>query len=175
MIRSRTRSSTVFRRTGFLDGAGLHVDVLKVQHHGSEHNLDVNFARHVSAKHYVFCGNGFSGNPAREVIDFIFASRRGSPAERTLAPAAVGEQFHFWFSTTAAAQEQGSARRRVLEELEDARERPCASRRRVSWCFITTKTHRSSWRSESRTRLPLSASAVPFERFFLAQIHPAGW
>ena len=66
----------------------------------------------------MFCGNGFSGNPAREVIDFIFASRRGSPAERTLAPAAVGEQFHFWFSTTAAAQPAGSARRHVLEELE---------------------------------------------------------
>ena len=106
------------RRTGFLDGSGLHLDVLKVQHHGSEHNLDLNFARHVSARNYVFCGNGFSGNPAQEVIDFIFASRRGSPAERTLAPAAIGEQFHFWFSTTAAAQPAGSARRHVLEELE---------------------------------------------------------
>jgi hypothetical protein len=49
-------------------------------------------------------------------IDFIFASRRGSPAERTLA--AIGEQFHFWFSTTAAAQTVGTARRRGLEELE---------------------------------------------------------
>jgi hypothetical protein len=106
------------RRTGFLDGTGLHLDVLKVQHHGSENNLDLNFARNVSAKHYVFCGNGLYGNPAREVIDFIFASRRGSGAERTLAPAAAGEKFHFWFSTTSAAQEQGTARRRILEDLE---------------------------------------------------------
>ena len=107
------------RRTGFLGDEGLHVDVLKVQHHGSEHNLDANFARHVSARHYVFCGNGLSGNPSLEVIDAIFASRLGSPAQRTLAPAADGETFHYWFSTTSAAQEEGSARRKVFQRVEE--------------------------------------------------------
>lgn len=106
-------------RTGFLGNQGLHLDVLKVQHHGSENNLDANFARNVSANHYVFCGNGLHGNPDPGVIDFVFASRRGSAAERTLAPAADGQEFHFWFSTTSAAQEDGSARQRAFEEVEE--------------------------------------------------------
>ena len=107
------------RQTGFLAGQGLHVDVLKVQHHGSENNLDEEFARQVSARHYVFCGNGLHGNPDLSVIDFVFASRRGPASVRALAPEADGETFHFWFSTTSAAQEEGSARRVVFEALED--------------------------------------------------------
>jgi hypothetical protein len=66
----------------------------------------------------VFCGNGLHGNPSLEVIDCIFASRRGPAAVRTLAPTAAGEPFHFWFSTTAEAQEAGSARRRAFEGVE---------------------------------------------------------
>jgi len=38
--------------------AGIHVNVLKVQHHGSEHNIDEAFCRMVTADHYVFCSNG---------------------------------------------------------------------------------------------------------------------
>ncbi len=70
---------TGLQQTGFLGNQGLHVDVLKVQHHGSEHNMDPHFARQVSADHYVFCGNGLNGNPNPEVIDFVFNSRRGAP------------------------------------------------------------------------------------------------
>lgn len=44
-------------------GAGIHVDVLKVQHHGSEHNLDEAFCKRVTADHYIFCGNGKHQNP----------------------------------------------------------------------------------------------------------------
>jgi hypothetical protein len=109
---------TGLRQTGFLGDDGLHLDVLKVQHHGSEHNLDANFARHVSARHYVFCGNGLHGNPSLDVIDAIFESRLGAAADRALAPAAAGEPFHFWFSTTSAAQDEGSARRVAFEAIE---------------------------------------------------------
>lgn len=107
------------KRTGYLADEGLHIDVLKVQHHGSENNLDAEFARQVSADHYVLCGNGLHGNPDPRVIDFIFASRQGPAAVRTLAPAAQGREFHFWFSTTSAAQEDGSARQRAFEEVEE--------------------------------------------------------
>lgn len=107
------------QRTGFLAGAGLHVDVLKVQHHGSENNLDANFARHVSADHYVFCGNGLHGNPSLDVIDFIFTSRCGTPAERAIAPAALDRTFHFWFSTTSAAQDDGTERQEVMRAVEE--------------------------------------------------------
>ena len=56
------------QRTGYLGDDGIHVDVLKVQHHGSENNMDADFARQVSADHYVFCGNGSHGNPEESVI-----------------------------------------------------------------------------------------------------------
>ncbi|MGH7695766.1 MAG: hypothetical protein ACRENH_12335, partial [Gemmatimonadaceae bacterium] len=36
-------------RSGFMPNGNVHLDVLKVQHHGSEHNIDVGFARKVSA------------------------------------------------------------------------------------------------------------------------------
>ena len=87
-------------RTGFLDDGLLHLDVLKVQHHGSEHNMDEDFARKVSADHYVFCGNGEHENPDLAVIDIIFNSRLGEQSVRTLAPQAENRKFHFWFSTT---------------------------------------------------------------------------
>ncbi len=108
-------------RTGFLEkkkGAGVHVDVLKVQHHGSENNMDENFARKVSADHYVFCGNGLHGNPEEKVIQTIFASRVAKKGARTLAPEAPDRDFHFWFSTTAQAAPAGLERRAVLEKVE---------------------------------------------------------
>jgi ribonuclease BN (tRNA processing enzyme) len=106
-------------RTGFLDDGFIHIDVLKVQHHGSEHNMDANFAQKVSADHYVFCGNGSSGNPETKVIDMIFDSRMGDPSVRALSPAAKNRDFHFWFSTTSAAAPEGLARRETFEELEE--------------------------------------------------------
>lgn len=106
-------------RTGFLADQGLHVDVLKIQHHGSENNLDAAFARQVSADHYVFCGNGLHGNPNTDVIDFVFNSRLGSAAERALAPVAQDRTFHFWFSTTSAAQEDGTERQDVMRAVEE--------------------------------------------------------
>ena len=105
------------RRTGFL-GTSLHLDVLKVQHHGSEHNMHAAFARQVSADHYVFCGNGLHGNPDKSVIDFVYESRMGAAAVRTLSPKAKDRDFHFWFSTTAAAAAPGLKRRDVLLDRE---------------------------------------------------------
>ena len=112
-------------RAGFLDDAEddaafLHLDVLKVQHHGSDHNMDAKFARKVSADHYVFCGNGMHSNPDIATLDLVFESREGSdPARRTLAPQARNRKFHFWFSTTSAAAPASTERRRVFEAVED--------------------------------------------------------
>jgi len=87
---------------GFLGPQGLHLDVLKVQHHGSENNLDEAFARQVSADHYVFCGNGEHENPDLGVIRKVFASRLGAASKRAIAPQAAGRPFTMWFSSTAA-------------------------------------------------------------------------
>jgi hypothetical protein len=69
------------------------VDVLKIQHHGSENNLDEQFARTVSADHYVFCGNGSHGNPETDVID-LCSSPVWRPSVRALAPQAHDRDFH---------------------------------------------------------------------------------
>jgi glyoxylase-like metal-dependent hydrolase (beta-lactamase superfamily II) len=105
-------------RTGFLATGSVHLDVLKVQHHGSQHNLDEDFARKVSADNYVFCGNGSHGNPEKEVLDIVFQSRVGGPAVRTLAPQAQNRDFHFWFSTTSQAAPPGLERRAVFAQRE---------------------------------------------------------
>ena len=109
------------KEAGLLDDGHLHLDVLKVQHHGSENNMSPGFARIVSADHYLFCGDGQSGNPEPEVVDQIFHSRMsGDAAVRALAPEAADDrQFHFWFSTsveTPAHTSEARANFRALTE-----------------------------------------------------------
>jgi hypothetical protein len=105
-------------QAGFLPDGHLHVDVLKVQHHASEHNVDEEFCRKVSADKYVFCGNGSHGNPEPEVLEQIFESRLGPAPKRALAPKAKDRPFEFWFSTTSAAQAAGSKQRANFAEVE---------------------------------------------------------
>jgi len=57
------------------NGGKLHVDVLKVPHHGSAHNLDDDFFERITADHYVFSGNGEHGNPERESLEMLFKAR----------------------------------------------------------------------------------------------------
>ncbi|HWA50247.1 MAG TPA: MBL fold metallo-hydrolase [Dongiaceae bacterium] len=90
---------TGLEETGFLANGHLHLDVHKVQHHGSEHNLDDKFVRIVSADHYVLCGNGQHENPDLTVIQKIFDSRLGPASKRAKAPQADGRKFKLWFST----------------------------------------------------------------------------
>lgn len=65
-----------------LEGAGLMtdgkltVDVLKVPHHGSDHNVSTRFFERVQARHYVFSGNGSHGNPERATLAMLTTARR---------------------------------------------------------------------------------------------------
>lgn len=103
---------------GLLEDGYLHVDVLKVQHHASEHNMDENFCQRVSADHYVFCGNGSHGNPELSVIRQIYDSRLGPKKKRALAPEAEGREFTFWFSTTSDAQAPESRQQQSFAAVE---------------------------------------------------------
>jgi metallo-beta-lactamase superfamily protein len=109
-------------RSGFLAKNaedGLHLDVLKVQHHGSPNNLKADFAKRVSADHYVFCGDGEHTNPDIEVINLIYNSRLGKNSKvQTLAPRAKDREFHFWFSTTSTAQTPNTEKRKYFERVE---------------------------------------------------------
>ncbi len=65
-------------KAGKLDAEGcVHVDVLKVQHHGSVNNIDRAFLKKVTADNYLFCGNGggHHKNPSKEVVDLVIDSR----------------------------------------------------------------------------------------------------
>ncbi|MBR1188562.1 MBL fold metallo-hydrolase [Bradyrhizobium sp. AUGA SZCCT0160] len=104
--------------TGFLDAGHLHLDVLKTQHHASEHNFNPAFCRKVSADNYVFCGNGSNGNPELSVIQMIYDSRLGPKAKRALAPEADGRKFKFWFSTTSDMQAEESLQRENFSKVE---------------------------------------------------------
>lgn len=61
---------------GLLEEEGkLHVDVLKVPHHGSSNNLDKDFFETITADHYVFSGDGEHGNPERESLEWLLETR----------------------------------------------------------------------------------------------------
>jgi hypothetical protein len=78
-----------------LDSHGkLHVSVLKVQHHGSEHNIDRNFCDTISADNYLFCGNGEHSNPEIEVIKLIHDRRMAND----------NRPFAFWFSSSSSIE-----------------------------------------------------------------------
>lgn len=92
---------------GRLGDGALHVDVLKVQHHGSEHNIDAEFCRTVTADHYVFCANGEHENPDLRVVETLVRVRSDSD-ERP---------FKLWFNSSSRAS--GSERGRVhMAEVE---------------------------------------------------------
>jgi hypothetical protein len=60
---SRNRSSKV------------HFDILKVPHHGSDRNVEPSFFTAIQADTYIFSGDGKHGNPERDTIDWVIASR----------------------------------------------------------------------------------------------------
>ena len=80
------------------DNDTLHVDILKIQHHGAEANIDKDFCKKITADHYIFCGNGTHTNPEEIVLDVICNSRRGNALEKS-KNAKVDQQFTFWFSS----------------------------------------------------------------------------
>lgn len=71
--------------TGLLAAGGtLHVDVLKVPHHGSDRNVDVDFFRTVTADHYVVSGDGKHGNPELATFEMLLEARRDDDRPYTL-------------------------------------------------------------------------------------------
>lgn len=91
------------RHHGLLtEGAGLHVDVMKVPHHGSEHNMDRAFARRVTADHYVICANGEHENPDLRILEVLLESRLGADGALSPNPEARGRPFTIWMNCSTA-------------------------------------------------------------------------
>lgn len=61
---------------GHLGQGRAHVNLLKLPHHGSSRNVNLDFFRSVTADHYVISGNGADGNPEPETLLMIAEARR---------------------------------------------------------------------------------------------------
>ena len=113
---------------------GVHVDALKVQHHGSEHNMTPAFARAVTADHYIFCANGEHENPDLAVIRTILDSRLGTPGQLSRNPQ-VGNRFRLWFNSSQDATEKREAKRHMAKVEKLVEERAQASGGRMTYHF----------------------------------------
>ena len=65
------------------DNNNMHIDILKVPHHGSDNNMETIFFKRVIADHYVFSGNGENGNPERNTMAMLLEAR-GTDANYTI-------------------------------------------------------------------------------------------
>jgi hypothetical protein len=60
----------------FLDSRGrLHVDLLKIPHHGSDRDVAPQFFQALTADHYVISANGENDNPDCETLCWLAESR----------------------------------------------------------------------------------------------------
>ena len=99
------------KRHNKLDASGrIHVDVLKVQHHGAKANVDDAFVRAVTADNYVFCGNGAHTNPELEVVE-AFATARLSGFDGG-PPIGPNRPFKFWFTSGPATPDETKTKSR---------------------------------------------------------------
>ena len=63
------------RAAGLLRRPPLHVDVLKLPHHGSDRNVETDFFRKIVADHYVVSADGTDDNPEMATLQMISDSR----------------------------------------------------------------------------------------------------
>jgi beta-lactamase superfamily II metal-dependent hydrolase len=61
-----------------LDGDDhIHVDILKIPHHGSDRNMSQHFFERVSADHYIISGNGEYNNPDKSTLVMLSMATQG--------------------------------------------------------------------------------------------------
>jgi beta-lactamase superfamily II metal-dependent hydrolase len=121
--------------TGITSAGYVHLDVLKVQHHGSEHNMNEEYGRTVSADTYIFCGNGSNTNPEISVIEDFYESRMGAPKKRARAPKAKDRPFRFVFSTNADYQEKAAQKKHMASVEKRVQALKASSGGKFSYVF----------------------------------------
>ena len=95
----------------------IHVNVLKVQHHGAKANVEAKFVKAVTADHYVFCGNGAHHNPEKEVVE-AFAKARLVGIDGS-APVGPPTPFKFWFTSSSETPGLTAPRKQHMKAIED--------------------------------------------------------
>jgi hypothetical protein len=109
--------------------------VLKLQHHGSEHNIDEEFCEAITADHYVICANGSHENPDLDVLELIIDSRIGKEA----AGPHAHEVFKLWFNSSVkmAGTKNREKHMRKVEKLVRERAQRSGSPRKLRYRFLT--------------------------------------
>ncbi len=109
---------------GLLDADGwMHVDVLKMPHHGSDRNVEVDFFHRITADRYVCSGDGHHGNPEPATLRMIAKARGTAPYT-----------LHFTFTEDAARPAPGDGKKvtkdkqllaRVFDWIRDEKPANC--------------------------------------------------
>lgn len=113
------------RAAGKLTGATIKVNVLKVQHHGSENNVDSDFCDTVIARHYVFCGNGEHHNPDLRVLELVAKRRLARPGN-----------FKFWITSSHGMTKSKLAIAHMIRVEKLVKRLAHTSQGRMSFKFI---------------------------------------
>lgn len=116
-------------------GEGLHVDCLKIAHHGSEFNSELKHYQRITADHYIFCGNGHSHNPDPRIVDAVIDSRIGSASKRS-GNDEVGDNFKLWFNTNPDDPDNSHADHMVTLR-QKVEQRAAASNGQMKFAFQT--------------------------------------
>lgn len=85
----------------------MHVDLMKVPHHGSDRNVEDVFFERITADHYVISGDGEHGNPEPEALRMIGRAR--GTAKYTI---------HFTFTEDAHRLEKNEKRKKALQAVD---------------------------------------------------------
>jgi beta-lactamase superfamily II metal-dependent hydrolase len=109
---------------GELDDHGrIHADVLKIQHHGSEHNIDEAFCKRVTADHYVFCANGDDENPDERAVQAVLDAR-------------AGDSFKLWFNCSEEAAKRSGDPEHMKKVEDRVTQAAAAGNGRVEFAFL---------------------------------------
>ncbi len=85
--------------------SGVHFDIIKVPHHGSEFNTDLDFWRRMTADDYVFCSDGSHHNPDIGILERIIQSRK-EDKDKNLPHA--NRNYKLWFNSSVDATKSGN-------------------------------------------------------------------
>ena len=103
------------------DDQRIHVDVLKVQHHGALANITRDFVQQVSADHYLFCGNGAHHNPELVAItEMAYARLKGIDGGNPVGP---DRPFKFWFTSSPETPKLSDKRKEHMGKVRELLER----------------------------------------------------
>lgn len=106
-------------RAGFMKQGALHVDLLKIAHHGSDRNYTPEFFTQVTADHYVISADGRFDNPSATTLEWI-AKARGTEKYEVVLTNVANPAFPVLQKNIAEAVAKFPALKKALRARVDA-------------------------------------------------------